>query len=144
MIEPDVQQAVIAHLHSEGYAVWHPRTKYDKGPDIVGYHPDRHHLWIIEAKGSAKTSLDRRMAFEAAIGQICQRGAEQWKQETGCGPLLPADVVTYGSAFPGGEEYRFFCRQFRSGIYAALSLYLFFVDSEVSPPTIIGPHTEDI
>jgi len=126
MTETEIQQILIPYLESEGYLTWHPPTKNDQGPDIVGYHPDRHHLWIIESKGDIENSSNRRNAFETALGQICQRGAEQWKQKTKSGSLLPADIITYGLAFPEGEDYRFLCRQIRPGVRPALSLYLFF------------------
>jgi hypothetical protein len=144
MTETEIQKILILYLRGEGYRTWQPPKKNDQGPDIVGYHPDRHHLWIIEAKSDIENSTNRRMAFETALGQICQRGAERWKQMTDSGSLLPADIVTYGLAFPEGESYRSLCSQIRPGVRPALSLYLFFVQPDVSTPTIIGPHVESL
>jgi hypothetical protein len=152
MTETEIQQVLIPYLRSEGYQPpWQPPTRNDQGPDIVGYHPDRHHLWIIEAKGDVNPSqsdrtgsIGRRMAFDGSLGQIYQRRPDEWKQKSENGPLLPADIVTYGLAFPEGEGYRFLCRQIRPGVRSALSLYLFFVQPNVSTPIIIGPHVESL
>lgn len=144
MTETEIQQVLIPYLCSEGYRTWYPPTKNDQGPDIVGYHPERRHLWIIEAKGDLKDSANRRSAFETALGQICQRGAEQWKKKIESGSLLAADIITYGLAFPEGEDYRFLCRQIRPGVRSALALSLLFVQSDASTPTIIGPHVESL
>src|SRR5262245_36832927 len=126
MIELKVKQVLRNYLKGENYKIWPPSEQNGWGPDVVGYHPDRHHLWIIEAKGDKSSSSDRRDAFEIALGRICQRGAGEWKQKAGYGVLLPADIVAYGLAFPEGEDYRYLCRQIRLGVRLALSLYLFF------------------
>ncbi len=128
MIETEIQRIVASHLKNLGYKTWQPESKNHRGPDIVGYHVGLHHLWIVEAKGVIQDSANRRMAFETALGQICQRGTE-WKKATGCGVLLPTDIVTYGLAFPEGDDYRYLCRQLRSGVRSALSLYLLLMDN---------------
>lgn len=61
MTETKIQQVLIPYLRSEGYQPpWQPPNRNDQGPDIVGYHPDRHHLWIIEAKGDVNPSQSDR------------------------------------------------------------------------------------
>lgn len=147
--ETEIQDLLISYFHSEGYKPWRPESEWHSGPDIVAYHPDRHHLWIIEAKGDIANFSDRLDAFKMALGQICLRSAEEWKQKTGSGSPIPADIVTYGLAFPEGKDsgpkgrdYRNLCRQIRPGVRSALSLYLFFLQPDVSIPTIIDPHIE--
>ncbi|HYT35833.1 MAG TPA: hypothetical protein VEL31_20630 [Ktedonobacteraceae bacterium] len=83
MTETDIQDVLIIYLRSEGYQLWQPRHKNAQGPDVVGYHSNRHKLWIIEAKGEINASTDRHLAFEMALDQVCQRGrrgmeAENW------------------------------------------------------------------
>lgn len=147
MTETEIQQTLFLYFRGEGYNPWHPPHINGNGPDLVAYHPDLHHLWIIEAKSDVNPSpsdrtgsTGRRMAFEGALAQICQRRPDEWKQKSDNGPLLPADIVTYGLAFP--EGYRSFCRAIRPGVRPALALYLFFMQPDVLPPMIIGPHVE--
>jgi|SRR5579884_334017 type I site-specific restriction endonuclease len=151
MTETEIQKTLIAHFDGEGYKTWPPegKCKHGHGPDVVAYHPDRHHLWIIEAKSDVKNSstdpsggINRSLNFGDALRQICQRRAGEWKPKTGCGPLLPSDIVTYGLAF--SEDYRPLCHQIRPEVRLVLSLYLFFLRPDDSIPTIIGPHVEDI
>ncbi len=145
MTETEIQQILFLYFRGEGYEPWCPPHINRNGPDLVAYHRDLHHLWIIEAKSDVNPSpsdrtgsTGRRMSFEGALAQICQRRPDEWKQKCINRPLLPADIVTYGLAFPEGEGYRSLCRTIRTGIRPALSLYLFFMQPDV-PPVIIGP-----
>ena len=151
MTETEIQQTLIAYFRGEGYQTWPPAgtSKHGHGPDVVAYHPDRHHLWIIEAKSDVRSTdsdrngtIGRGILFGEALRQVCQRLPTEWKPKTGCGPLLPSDVITYGLAF--SEDYRPLCCQIRPGVRPALSLYLFFLRPDDPIPTIIGPHVEDI
>src|SRR5215467_15799011 len=136
MTGTEIQVALTSYFKAEGYQTWCPENKYSPAPNIVAYHPDRHHLWIIEAKGDHANSAGQRVAFEGALGQVCQRVAGQCKQKINEELLLPTDIVTYGLAFPEGKGYRALCQQIRQEVRLALSLYLFFVRPDNPSPTI--------
>jgi hypothetical protein len=145
MEEKDITQALSLYLNGHGYATWphHSSPSSWHGPDIVAYHPERHHLWLIEAKGDAvgnknnpNGSITRRSRFESSLGQICQREAAVWKPKAGFGSLLPSDTISYGLAF--SDEYRRLCSHIRPDVWASLALYQFFLRPNDPVPTIIG------
>ncbi len=115
--EASVKLAVRAFFEKRGYKVDLSPNKGQGGYDIVCYHEEQKHWWIIEAKGgnSKSPSVD----FPQCMGQLLLAMPVRQKVE-----------VSFGIAIPDTQYYTLRSRDLPEKLRSDLQWHWFFVSSE--------------